>query len=206
MSNKELEQLTIVIDFDSTFTKVEGLDELARIALEGNPKQAEIVGKIREITDKGMTGEYSFADSLRERVALLPANQLHVDQLIAFLKGKISESFKRNKAFIREHADRILIVSSGFKDFIVPVVADMGIAAENVHANTFTYDGEGNITGYDHTNLLSQDKGKVRLLQSLALEGEVFVIGECAINGVHFPKEAIAILGNSPNHRCYHCL
>ena len=178
MSNKELEQLTIVIDFDSTFTKVEGLDELARIALEGNPKQAEIVGKIREITDKGMTGEYSFADSLRERVALLPANQLHVDQLIAFLKGKISESFKRNKAFIREHADRILIVSSGFKDFIVPVVADMGIAAENVHANTFTYDGEGNITGYDHTNLLSQDKGKVRLLQSLALEGEVFVIGD----------------------------
>jgi D-3-phosphoglycerate dehydrogenase len=178
MSTKELEQLTIVIDFDSTFTKVEGLDELARIALEGNPKQAEIVGKIREITDKGMTGEYSFADSLRERVALLPANKSHVDQLIAFLKGKISESFKRNKAFIREHADRILIVSSGFKDFIVPVVADMGIAAENVHANTFTYDGEGNITGYDHENLLSQDKGKVRLLQSLALEGEVFVIGD----------------------------
>jgi D-3-phosphoglycerate dehydrogenase len=178
MSNKELAQLTIVIDFDSTFTKVEGLDELARIALEGNPKQAEIVGKIREITDKGMTGEYSFADSLRERVALLPANQTHVNQLIAFLKGKISDSFKRNKAFIREHADRILIVSSGFKDFIVPVVADMGIAAENVHANTFTYDGDGNIIGYDHTNLLSQDKGKVRLLQALALEGEVYVIGD----------------------------
>jgi D-3-phosphoglycerate dehydrogenase len=178
MSNKELEQLTIVIDFDSTFTKVEGLDELARIALEGNPKQAEIVGKIREITDKGMTGEYSFADSLRERVALLPANQTHVNQLITFLKGKISDSFKRNKAFIREHADRILIVSSGFKDFIVPVVAEMGIAAENVHANTFTYDGDGNITGYDQTNLLSQDKGKVRLLQALALEGEVFVIGD----------------------------
>ncbi|WP_395766856.1 phosphoglycerate dehydrogenase [Aquirufa sp.] len=178
MSNKELAQLTIVIDFDSTFTKVEGLDELARIALEGNPKQAEIVGKIREITDKGMTGEYSFADSLRERVALLPANQTHVNQLIAFLKGKISDSFKRNKAFIREHADRILIVSSGFKDFIVPVVADMGIAAENVHANTFTYDSDGNITGYDHTNLLSQDKGKVRLLQALALEGEVYVIGD----------------------------
>ncbi len=41
------DQLTIVIDFDSTFTKVEGLDELARIALQGSSKQAEIVGKIR---------------------------------------------------------------------------------------------------------------------------------------------------------------
>jgi len=32
MPVKQKEKLTIVIDFDSTFTKVEGLDELARIA------------------------------------------------------------------------------------------------------------------------------------------------------------------------------
>jgi D-3-phosphoglycerate dehydrogenase / 2-oxoglutarate reductase len=172
------DQLTIVIDFDSTFTKVEGLDELARIALQGSSKQAEIVGKIRDITDKGMVGEYSFADSLRDRVALLPANRSHVDQLIQFLKGKISESFKRNKPFLTEFADQILIVSSGFKDFIVPVVEELGIAADHVYANTFTYDGAGEITGYDANNLLSQDRGKVKLLQSLALDGEVFVIGD----------------------------
>ena len=178
MSNIPTDPLTIVIDFDSTFTKVEGLDELARIALQGNPKQQEIVSKIREITDKGMVGEYLFSDSLRDRVALLPANRSHVDQLIIFLKGKISDSFQRNKDFLEEYADRILIISSGFKDFIVPVVEEMGIAADHVHANTFTYDAEGNITGYDETNLLSQDKGKVKLLQSLALEGEVCVIGD----------------------------
>ena len=178
MSNIPADPLTIVIDFDSTFTKVEGLDELARIALQGNPKQQEIVSKIREITDKGMAGEYLFSDSLRDRVALLPANRSHVDQLITFLKGKISDSFQRNKDFLEENADRILIISSGFKDFIVPVVEEMGIAADHVHANTFTYDAEGNITGYDQANLLSQDKGKVKLLQSLALEGEVCVIGD----------------------------
>lgn len=178
MSNKQLEPLHIVIDFDSTFTKVEGLDELANIALQGNPKQKEIVSKIREITEKGMTGSYSFADSLRDRVALLSANRSHVDQLIAFLKGKISDSFNRNKEFIQEHAEQILIVSSGFKDFIVPVVQELGIPAENVFANTFNYDAEGNITGYDHDNLLSKDRGKVSLLQSLQLEGEVYVIGD----------------------------
>ncbi|CAM4138938.1 phosphoglycerate dehydrogenase [Cytophagaceae bacterium 50C-KIRBA] len=178
MSNKQLEPLHIVIDFDSTFTKVEGLDELANIALQGNSKQKEIVSKIREITEKGMTGSYSFADSLRDRVALLSANRSHVDQLIAFLKGKISDSFNRNKEFIQEHAEQILIVSSGFKDFIVPVVQELGIPAENVFANTFNYDAEGNITGYDHDNLLSKDRGKVSLLQSLQLEGEVYVIGD----------------------------
>lgn len=60
----------------------------------------------------------------------------------------------------------------------MPVVEEMGISADHVHANTFNYDSEGNITGYDETNLLSQDRGKVKLLQSLALEGEVFVIGD----------------------------
>jgi D-3-phosphoglycerate dehydrogenase len=177
MPNKT-EILNIVIDFDSTFTKVEGLDELARIALQGNPKQAEIVGKIHDITEKGMAGSISFADSLRDRVALLPANKSHVEELVTFLKGKISDSFNRNKDFIEEYADQIYIVSSGFKDFIVPVVNELGISAENVFANTFIYDAEGNITGYDQDNLLSKDKGKVSLLQSLSLEGEIFVIGD----------------------------
>lgn len=71
MPNKQTETLNIVIDFDSTFTKVEGLDELARIALHGSPKQAEIVGKIHDITEKGMTGAISFADSLRESGAFV---------------------------------------------------------------------------------------------------------------------------------------
>ncbi|MHA8065913.1 phosphoglycerate dehydrogenase [Aquirufa sp. ROCK2-A2] len=177
MPNKT-EILNIVIDFDSTFTKVEGLDELARIALQGSPKQAEIVGKIHDITEKGMAGSISFADSLKERVALLSANKAHVEELVVFLKGKISDSFNRNKEFIQEHADQIYIVSSGFKDFIVPVVNELGISAENVFANTFIYDADGNITGYDQDNLLSKDKGKVSLLQSLSLEGEIFVIGD----------------------------
>ncbi len=178
MPNKHKEQLTIVIDFDSTFTKVEALDELADIALKGNPKQKQIVSQIRDITEKGMAGEIGFADSLRDRVELLSANKSHIDLLITFLKGKISDSFKRNKTFIQENAESILIVSSGFKDFIVPVVEELGIPAENVYANEFTYDAEGNITGYDKDNLLSKDGGKVLLLNSLNLEGEVYAIGD----------------------------
>ena len=43
----------IIIDFDSTFTKVEGLDELAAIALNGHPERDQIVKKI--IDEKGGT-------------------------------------------------------------------------------------------------------------------------------------------------------
>ncbi|MET3128184.1 D-3-phosphoglycerate dehydrogenase [Arcicella rosea] len=179
MITKTVEQkINYVIDFDSTFTKVEGLDELAAIALTGHKDQDKIVGEIKAITDKGMAGEIGFAESLKARVELLPANSDHVATLIEFLKGKISNSFLRNETFIRENAANIYIVSSGFKDFIVPVASQIGILAENVYANTFTYDADGNITGYDTNNLLSQDKGKVKLLEALKFEGEIYAIGD----------------------------
>ncbi|WP_026997780.1 phosphoglycerate dehydrogenase [Flectobacillus major] len=172
------QQVNFVIDFDSTFTKVEGLDELAAIALAGHKDKDKIVGEIKAITDKGMLGEIGFADSLKARVALLPANREHVATLIEFLMGKISDSFARNKEFINQYSENIYIVSSGFKDFIVPVAVSMGVKEENVYANTFVYDTEGNIIGYDESNLLSQDKGKVKLLQDLHLEGDVYAIGD----------------------------
>ncbi len=173
-----LERTIIIIDFDSTFTKVEGLDELGKIALAGHKDKGKIVAKIEEITEKGMAGELKFAQSLKERVAVIPANKTHLTELVDVLFNEISDSFERNKEFIRENAENILIVSSGFKEFIVPIVTSMGVLEENVYANTFTFDNEGNITGYDETNLLSQDNGKVKLLQELDLQGEVYAIGD----------------------------
>ncbi|TAF80569.1 MAG: phosphoglycerate dehydrogenase [Runella slithyformis] len=173
-----LEKDYYVIDFDSTFTKVEGLDELADIALAGNPNRERVVQQIRELTEKGMNGEMSFADGLRQRIELLKANRQHIDALIDHLRTKVSDSFQRNRAFFKEYADQIYIVSSGFKEFIVPIVTELGVKAENVYANTFEFDSEGNITGCDNNNLLSHDKGKVKLLKLLNLPGDICAIGD----------------------------
>ena len=178
MLTNTLEQTYYVIDFDSTFTQVEGLDELANIALAGNPNREKIVQQIRDLTEKGMNGEMSFAEGLRSRVSLLQANRSHIDALVDFLRTKISDSFIRNRTFLKDYADTILIVSSGFKEFIVPIVTELGLKEENVYANTFRFDEEGNIIGLDDDNVLSQDKGKVKILQSLQLEGDVCAIGD----------------------------
>lgn len=178
MLTNTLEQTYYVIDFDSTFTQVEGLDELANIALAGSPQRENIVKQIRELTETAMNGEMSFAEGLRRRIELLSANRSHIDTLVDFLRTKISDSFARNRAFLTEYADSIIILSSGFREFIVPIVTEMGLKAENVYANTFVFDDEDNIIGVDETNVLSQDKGKVKLIQSLNLEGEICAIGD----------------------------
>jgi D-3-phosphoglycerate dehydrogenase len=178
MSTVTLNSPYIIIDFDSTFTKVEGLDELAAIALNGHPDRDSVVQKISDLTNKGMNGEMSFAEGLRERISLLKANREHIEELVALLRTKVSDSFQRNKEFLTENADQIFIVSSGFKEFIVPVATELGIHPGHVYANEFVFDELGNIVGIDENNVLSMDGGKIKLLSSLKLEGDVYAIGD----------------------------
>lgn len=168
----------IIIDFDSTFTQVEGLDELARIALQSHPQSQEIVGQIEAITTAGMEGKISFEEALQKRISLLSAHRRHIDQLVEFLQTKISPSIQRNKNFFRTYAEHILVISSGFREFIEPIVSQYGIKPENIYANTFIFDQEGNIVGYDQQNPLSKNKGKVAQLKNLNLTGEIYVIGD----------------------------
>ena len=176
IANKE--KKVFIIDFDSTITKVEGLDELAAIALANTPNGEAIVKKIKDLTDRGMSGELSFSDALRERLALLNANKKHVAQLVEFLKSNITQSFERNRKFLAEFSDQIIVVSSGFKDFILPIVEYLGMNPENVYANTFIYDEAGNIVGIDEDNVLTQTGGKIKLLESLDLDAHISVIGD----------------------------
>ncbi|HEV7348862.1 phosphoglycerate dehydrogenase [Telluribacter sp.] len=167
-----------IIDFDSTFTKVEGLDELASIALAGHSDRVRIVEQIRDLTEKGMNGEMSFSEGLRRRIELLSANRQHIEVLVELLRTKVSDSFQRNKRFLSEQVDHIYIISSGFKEFIVPIVTELGIREDHVYANEFRFDAEGTIIGIDESNVLSTDGGKIKLLRTLSLPGDVYVIGD----------------------------
>src|SRR5690606_18618459 len=150
--------------FDSTFTQVEALDELARISLEGSPDQEQVYKEIERFTNLAMEGKISFREALAGRVALLRANKEHLQKLIKHLKKKVAKSFDRNREFFKQNADTGWIVSGGFKEFIVPVVSPYGIREENIYANTFKFDENGYIIGFDDTNPLSNEGGKVQLL------------------------------------------
>ncbi|MBC7572522.1 MAG: hypothetical protein H7319_22735, partial [Spirosoma sp.] len=49
--NPTTEQTYYIIDFDSTFTKVEALDVLGEISLVGRPDRADVLAEIQAITD-----------------------------------------------------------------------------------------------------------------------------------------------------------
>jgi D-3-phosphoglycerate dehydrogenase len=167
-----------IFDFDSTLTKVEALDVLAEITLANNPKKEEIIEEIIKITNLGIDGEISFTQSLERRIKLLNAKRSDLDLLIDELKKRVSSSIERNKEFFETYSDNIYVISAGFKEFIVPIVAEYNIPADRVFANTFEFSKEGDIIGFDRDNILSVHNGKIECLQNLRLDGEIQMIGD----------------------------
>ena len=176
--NKEINIIKFIIDFDSTFIRLEALDELCMISLKKNPDRKKIIKEFRQLTNLGMDGKLSFSESLKARIRLLNASKIHIDNLVKQLGRKVSDSVKRNKNFFMKYGKNIYIVSGGFKEIILPVVTKYNIPEKNVFANTFTFGKSGNITGFDTKNLLSQNNGKIKLLKKLGLNGILYVIGD----------------------------
>ncbi len=167
-----------VIDFDSTFTKVEAFDVLADIVLKEYPDSDRLKKQIAEITNLGMEGKLSLRESIDKRLEILQPEKRHLIPLVKKLKEMVSESFKRNKDFFETHANNIYIISNGFREFIEPVVTEYGILSENILANEFIFDEREKVIGFDLDNPLSANNGKVQQLKKLNLPGDVYVIGD----------------------------
>lgn len=168
----------LIIDFDSTFVKLESLDELAKIALRNKKNKTEIIQEIEAITRQGMEGKIPFNKSLSERIKLFMATKNDIKELVNILKENITFSFEKNKSFLKKNADNIFIISGGFKEYILPVVKNFGIKEKNILANCFVFDNKGRITGYNKRNLLSKNNGKTKAVRSLNLGNEIIVIGD----------------------------
>lgn len=167
-----------VFDFDSTLTRVEALDVLAEMTLMGKSNKDEVIAEIQKITNLGIDGDISFTESLERRIKLLNANKSDLDGLVAELRQKISKSIESNKDFFEKFSDDIYVISCGFKEFIDPIVKEYNIPSDRVYANTFEFDADGKIVGFDEKNPLSQHNGKIECLKQMNLQGEVQVIGD----------------------------
>lgn len=169
---------TYIFDFDSTLVRVETLEALADIALAGAPDAAEVRAEIARLTDQAMAGEVAFGEALRRRLALLPLTRDHVQTLADRILDEGTPSVRKNLAFFRAHADRIVILSGGFREIIAPVAERLGIAPDRVLANDLLYDAEGRVAGVDPANPLADAGGKPVVIRALGLTGPVVMVGD----------------------------
>lgn len=170
--------ITLVVDFDSTVVKTETLEKLADHVLQDDPNKAHILARINDITKKGMEGFLPFSESLSQRLKLFHAHRDDVEHIALQTIGEITDSFSSHRSFISENADRIHIISGGFKEVILSTTRLLGIDDSHVHANRFIYDEDSYVIGADASQHLAQEHGKIRQVQALDLPGEVWVVGD----------------------------
>ena len=172
-----INQKSLFIDFDSTFIKVETIDELAKLSLKNDPNANNKINLISDITNKAMSGDISFSEALEKRFEILSLNQNDIISITENISNLISDSFLINKKIIQSLSDSIWILSGGFKEIIIPIVEQFGISSNHVLANSFIYDGD-QIVGCDKGNNLFKDKGKIKAINNLNIKNDIIMIGD----------------------------
>lgn len=167
-----------IIDFDSTFITSETLEELAYFSLHDHPDQQRIYAEICTITNLGMEGKLSFAESLSRRIRLIKATKRDVEKVAKLLTKKITPSIERNRKFFQTNKNNTYILSGAFKECIIPAIKLFDIPENHILANTFIFDQSGNITGVDTSNPLAGENGKYLAVKSLGITGRRYVIGD----------------------------
>ena len=167
----------LFIDFDSTFVKVETIDELASVSLQTDPDKDTKINLIKNITNQAMSGEIDFPTALEKRLEILSLDLNQINLITDKISTLISDSFKKNKELIKQHAEHIWIISGGFTQIIIPIVKEYGIKSSHVIANTFTLDGDC-VTGCEKSNPLFKDRGKIHAIKSIKVEGKTIMIGD----------------------------
>jgi len=169
---------TLIFDFDSTLVRIETLEALADIALEGHADAVAIRAEVASLTDRAMAGEIDFGEALRARLALLPLTRTHIEALADRILDEGTPSVRRNLRFFNDNAGRIIILSGGFREVIAPVAQRLGVAPDRLLCNDLCYDADGRVTGVDDVNPLSHANGKSAVIKALGLTGPVVMVGD----------------------------
>jgi len=172
---------TFVFDFDSTLFPLETLEELLRISLAQDPLRREKCAEIEEIGRQGMEGLIPIAQSMALRLACANVHRSHIEQFVQEAKMQVSPKVLRCLAVLRERKQKILVLSNGFRECILPLTTLMGIEPIDVFCGRFLFAGDGTVLRPCRSPLLGAH-GKadtVHLLRDNGFApGTVFMIGD----------------------------
>jgi phosphoserine phosphatase len=81
---------------------------------------------------------------------------------------------------LHARARRVVLVSGGLRDAILPLAAQLAIAEEDVHAVSLRFTADGAFAGYDDASPLTTASGKQDVVRSLALPRRILAVGDGA--------------------------
>lgn len=151
----------ICFDCDSTLSRVEGIDELAR--------RNGLFEQVAALTDAAMNGEMPLEEVYGHRLELIKPDQAAIDWLADLYIAEMVEGVAETVKALQDNGKQIHIISGGLRQAILPLAALLGIAEENVHAVDVIFDEQGDYQDFVRQSPLAVSGGKARICRRLRM-------------------------------------
>ncbi|NOS88529.1 MAG: HAD-IB family phosphatase [Methylococcaceae bacterium] len=161
----------ICFDCDSTLSKIEGIDELA--------KRAGMGSEMAKLTDAAMNGEVPLEAVYERRLSLIRPHQDSISWLselyVAEMVAGVADVFAR----LHEAGKTVHIISGGLRQAILPLAAHLGVADSHVHAVDIFFNPDGSYQNFDTDSPLARNGGKAEVCQRLGKgAGAMVMVGD----------------------------
>lgn len=163
---------TVILDVDSTLSRIEGIEWLAR--LRGN----EMFNRINEVTERAMRGEIEFDGVYAARLEAVRPTRSEMGALSDAYIENISPGAVQTIARLIADGVRVMIVSGGMLEPVLHLAAHVGILSADVHAVPVFFDENGDYAGYDTEHPCSRQLGKQTVVSTLKLDRPVLLVGD----------------------------
>lgn len=157
----------ICFDCDSTLSKIEGIDELARRVGLGE--------QLAKLTDAAMNGEVALEDIYGKRLDLIKPNRDAILWLADLYISELVDGVQDVFAQLQQHNKTIHIISGGLLPAILPLAKLLNVPAENVHAVDVYFAENGDYAGYETDSPLAKNGGKAEVVKSLQAKNLVMI-------------------------------
>lgn len=165
---------SVVLDVDSTLCGIEGIDWLA--ARRG----PEAGMRIAELTDRAMNGDLALDAVYGERLGAVRPTRGDLEALASAYEEALAPGAAAAIARMRAAGRRVVLVSGGIRNAILPVARRLGIDDTDVHAVSVLVDTDGEYETYDAHSPMTTAEGKRAVVAALRLPRRLVAVGDGA--------------------------
>jgi phosphoserine phosphatase len=165
---------SVILDVDSTLCGLEGIDWLAE-------RRGSVIGtQVTELTDRAMRGEIPLDAVYGERLALVRPSRDDIAALADAYAASLAPQAAYTILRLRAAGKRIVLVSGGVREAILPVATRLGIPERDVRAVSVRFAADGAYASFDTASPLATAMGKQIVAESLALPRRILAMGDGA--------------------------
>ena len=163
---------SVILDVDSTLCGIEGIDWL------GERAGKHVSARVADLTNRAMQGEIALESVYSGRLALVQPTRAQVDALADAYVAAIAPGAGAAIHRLLAAGRRVVLVSGGLREAILPAAREVGIAPRDVHAVSVHFDEAGGYAGFDASSPLTTAVGKRAVAESLALPARILAVGD----------------------------